>query len=61
MLGGQRTVIAGSTRGIDPGIACDRDAPGAHLVLNGFGDAGQIESPRAGGAAVPVDGSGLAL
>ena len=48
MLQGQCAIVTGSTSGIGLGIARSLAASGAHLMLNGFGDAAQIESLRAG-------------
>lgn len=41
-------LITGSTSGIGLGIAEVMAAEGYHIVLNGFGDAGEIEKTRAG-------------
>jgi 3-hydroxybutyrate dehydrogenase len=66
MLQGQCAIVTGSTSGIGLGIARSLGASEVHLMPNGFGDAAQIESLRAGaaaqirGAAVPVDGAWLA-
>jgi len=48
MLQGKCAIVTGSTSGIGLGIARSLGASGAHLMLNGFGDAVQIESLRAG-------------
>ena len=48
MLPGQCAIVTGSTSGIGLGIARSLAASGAHLMLNGFGDAAQIELLRAG-------------
>ena len=48
MLQGQCAIVTGSTSGIGLGIARSLGASGAHLMLNGFGDAAQIEALRAG-------------
>src|SRR5688572_21668093 len=51
MLKGKCAIITGSTSGIGLGIARALAAEGAHVMLNGFGDAGEIEVLRAGIAA----------
>jgi 3-hydroxybutyrate dehydrogenase len=48
MLKGKVAVITGSTSGIGLGIATALAAQGADIVLNGFGDAVEIEKTRAG-------------
>jgi 3-hydroxybutyrate dehydrogenase len=48
MLKGKTAIVTGSTSGIGLGIARALGAEGANLMLNGFGDAAQIESLRAG-------------
>lgn len=48
MLQGKTAVVTGSTSGIGLGIARALGGAGANLVLNGFGDAAQIEALRAG-------------
>jgi 3-hydroxybutyrate dehydrogenase len=48
MLQHKCAIVTGSTSGIGLGIARSLAASGAHLMLNGFGDAAQIESLRAG-------------
>jgi 3-hydroxybutyrate dehydrogenase len=51
VLRGKSAVVTGSTSGIGLGIARALAAEGANLMLNGFGDAGEIEKLRAGLAA----------
>jgi len=48
MLNGKVAVVTGSTSGIGLGIARELAGLGADIVLNGFGDAGEIETLRAG-------------
>ena len=48
---GKTALVTGSTSGIGLGMAEGLAAAGANLVLNGFGEAGQIEALRAGLAA----------
>jgi 3-hydroxybutyrate dehydrogenase len=48
MLKGKTAIVTGSTSGIGLGIARALGGAGAHLMLNGFGDAAQIEALRAG-------------
>ena len=48
MLKGKCALVTGSTSGIGLGVACSLAAQGAHVVLNGFGDA---EVPKAAVAA----------
>ena len=48
MLKGKTAIVTGSTSGIGLGIARSLGAAGANLMLNGFGDATQIEALRAG-------------
>lgn len=47
-LRGKVAVVTGSTSGIGLGIARALAGRGADVMLNGFGDAGQIEALRAG-------------
>ncbi|MFT4170997.1 MAG: 3-hydroxybutyrate dehydrogenase [Rhodocyclaceae bacterium] len=46
MLAGKTALITGSTSGIGQAIAHALAEQGAHIVLNGFGDADQIEAQR---------------
>ena len=48
MLAGKTALITGSTSGIGLGIAERLAAEGANIILNGFGDAQEIEQRRAG-------------
>ncbi|MCW3476135.1 3-hydroxybutyrate dehydrogenase [Limobrevibacterium gyesilva] len=50
-LNGKAALVTGSTSGIGLGIAHALAAEGANILMNGFGDAGQIEALRAGTAA----------
>lgn len=51
MLKGKSVIVTGSTSGIGLGIGRAFAAQGCNIMLNGFGDAGQIEKLRAGLAA----------
>src|ERR1700754_4014723 len=48
MLKGKVAIVTGSTSGIGLGIAKVLSGQGADIVLNGFGDAGEIEAIRSG-------------
>src|SRR2546430_970057 len=48
MLKDKVAIITGSTSGIGLGIARELARQGANLVLNGFGDASEIEAIRKG-------------
>ncbi|MGE5548050.1 MAG: 3-hydroxybutyrate dehydrogenase [Solirubrobacterales bacterium] len=48
MLKGKVAIVTGSTSGIGLGIARCLAAEGCDVVINGFGDAGEIEDLRAG-------------
>lgn len=48
VLAGRTALVTGSTSGIGRGIADALAARGASIVLNGFGNEGEIESLRAG-------------
>jgi 3-hydroxybutyrate dehydrogenase len=48
MVKGKSAIVTGSTSGIGLGIATALAAEGCNLLLNGFGDAAQIEKLRAG-------------
>jgi 3-hydroxybutyrate dehydrogenase len=47
-LNGKRAIVTGSTSGIGLGIARALAASGADIMLNGFGDAGEIETLQRG-------------
>jgi 3-hydroxybutyrate dehydrogenase len=47
-LKGKTAIVTGSTSGIGLGIARALGGAGANILLNGFGDAAQIEALRAG-------------
>ena len=47
MLKGKNAIVTGSTSGIGKGIAEALANAGANVMLNGFGDAGEIERQRA--------------
>src|SRR5215831_12337404 len=64
MLKGKAAVVTGSTSGIGLALARAFAAEGASIMLNGLGDAGEIEKNRSGLAAefgVPVLFSGADL
>ena len=48
MLKGKSVIVTGSTSGIGLGIAHALAAQGCNVMLNGFGDAAQVETMRAG-------------
>ena len=63
-LSGKTALVTGSTSGIGLAIARAMAEQGAHIMLNGLGDAGEIETLRAGMAAefgveVLFDGANL--
>lgn len=64
MLKGKTAVVTGSTSGIGLGIAEGFAKEGVNLVINGFGDAAEIEKIRAGlaskfGVKVTYDGADM--
>ena len=64
MLKGKTAVVTGSTSGIGLGIAEGFAKEGVNLVLNGFGDAAEIETIRSGlaskfGIKVTYDGADM--
>ena len=64
MFKGATALVTGSTSGIGLGIATSLAAKGVNVVLNGFGDAGEIEKLRAKlaadhGVKVQYDGADL--
>lgn len=48
MLKGKTAIVTGSTSGIGQGMALALARAGCNVMLNGFGDAAQIEKERAG-------------
>jgi 3-hydroxybutyrate dehydrogenase len=66
MLKGKVAIVTGSTSGIGLGIAKELTRLGADLVLNGFGNAGEIEAIRSGierdhGVRVVYDGADMSI
>jgi 3-hydroxybutyrate dehydrogenase len=64
MLKGKVAIVTGSTSGIGLGIAKVLASHSANIVLNGFGDAGEIEAIRSGierehGVRVHYDGADM--
>jgi 3-hydroxybutyrate dehydrogenase len=64
MLKGKTVLVTGSTSGIGQGIAEEFATQGCNIVLNGFGDAGEIEAlrtriARSHGVAVRHDGADM--
>jgi len=64
MFTGLTALVTGSTSGIGLGIATEFAARGANVMLNGFGDAGEIEKTRSAlqaqhGVAVRYDGADM--
>ncbi|MCK1723281.1 3-hydroxybutyrate dehydrogenase [Bradyrhizobium sp. 141] len=64
MLNDKVAIVTGSTSGIGLGIAKELASLGADIVLNGFGDAGEIEKIRSGvarehGVRVVYDGADM--